>query len=325
MPPSPKKKPLPITPWDHFTEAVGPWRNTILVVLAGALLYIGSRIDVVRPWEATVVALLLPIVAIALGLAPLRVAPRVFAVAAVLAVAAGAICELELYSAFFPPAPIASARLTPSHPDADLRIPDAQRTILLEARGHLGTDSGNAGGDYVLSLRRGSIEDSVSGHFERTVRTGRRMMRRMAPSTSVTTHETDVQELELAARGPVHVHLDSLEGNVRQRLDLSVHAPLGLDRWLVIALAGLFLVASIVEGLGARAGGDARFAAAVGAAAALAIYVVHRFDADDPLVTVIAGTIVAVAAGGGGGFVLGALARKLLAKPAPPPAAGVAR
>lgn len=83
-------------------------------------------------------------------------------------------------------------------------------------------------------------------------------------------------------------------------------------------LAVLVLAGAVIEAVAARAGYRARLTGALGASAVLAYYVVHRFDPDDPLLTVAGGLIVAVVVGGLGGILIGKIAAMLAARrPAP--------
>ena len=151
-------------------------------------------------------------------------------------------------------------------------------------------------------------------------------MRRGAPVSSVVSHMTDRHDVSMRGSGSVRVHLDSAEG-LAGPVRITLREPPVFDRWIVVALAALVVIGAVIEGIAVRAGLKPRLAGALGATSVLAWYVVHRFDQDDPLVTVVGGVLVALLAGGVGGLLLGKLAAMIVVRPpaAPTPPAATAR
>ena len=65
-------RPTPKASLSLLLERLAPWKNLLLIGCVGVPIVVGSRIDAVRPTEAVVLALGLPVVVIALALNALR-------------------------------------------------------------------------------------------------------------------------------------------------------------------------------------------------------------------------------------------------------------
>lgn len=293
------------------------WRGLIAFGVVAAALFGASRIDAARPYEAMIVAMGFPLAVCVAGLMPLRdAAGTLRAAAVVVALVAIAAAELELSEVFFPGAPVATASLSSGARDARVAWPSEGRPLELQVRGELRDPRGAAQGTYVIVLSRGDDETSVAGRLSRTVNQARPGQRRGAPVTTVVTHLTDRHQVTLRGRGPVRAHLDEVDG-LRGSIELTLREPPRMDRAMMIALAVTLLLGAVVEAAAAKVGYRTRLTGAVGATAVLAWYVVHRFDVDDPLLTVIAGVLVAGLAGGLGGMLLGKIAAMLVVRSPP--------
>jgi hypothetical protein len=131
----------------------------------------------------------------------------------------------------------------------------------------------------------------------------------------VTVTEILKSEIDAPGHGPLHLHLDSIDGQIHHAVRISVtHAPFYLH--LVPWLAGVLLLAiGVVEVLLAKRGRVVPLLAGAGIAAALGIYVTIQHDPDDPLGTLTGGLIVSLVVGGVGGYLLARIATFLAGTP----------
>ncbi len=316
--PTAQKKPLPKTQIGLWLEGLAPWRGTLIGAAILASVFIGSRIDAVRPTEAVVVALAFPAGAILLGAAALRDASRGVLMLGLLVVLGGlAVSEVEASEAIFPGAPLGTATLRPTAADLRVHVPNAVHALEVEVRGHVDAPADqSAAGNFRLTFDRGTDTREMTGRFKREVHQGR-MGRRAAIGTTVSQHKVERKDIVLPGRGPVRVHLAQVEGRLHPALRVAVYAAPTRDEIRITLMAAFLLLGAVTEGLAAREGVRSAVAAGIAAAAVLAVYVTHRWDPNDPFTTVFAGSIIALLAGAGGGFVLGSLAQVLLRRRAP--------
>jgi len=312
-------KPLPASGFGWFLESLGPWRNTLLLAVGCGLLFAGSYVDSVRPIEAAGLALALPLAAIGLGIAPLRDAPRPLLVLGVLiGLGAAAAIDREIWVVLFPPPAFASASLTEGHPDADLAMPSDAEDFEVLVRGQLIAKQGAARGHYGVVFTRGSTEKRLTGDLEREITYGRVGRRGTARVPHATTHEVRREPIEIRGRGPVHAHLRTLTG-LTDPLRVSFFEAPALGWPLLGALGAMLALALALQAFAARRGVFSHFAAGVGAAAVLLVYLTYLLEPDDPLPTVFIAIPVSAATGGLGGFLLGALAMALASRRAEKP------
>lgn len=304
----------------EWAETWEKWRGLILFAVIGGGIFAASRFDASRPWAGLVVAMAFPIGAVVMGYTPLREAAGTLKLAsiAVLGLAAAA-ADIEMAQVFFPGEPLAAVTLREGGSDAQVSWPGANQAVGIDVHGELRSARGAGQGTYTLVVTRGRAEETIAGTISRTVSQGRRAMRRMAPTSSVTKHLTDHHELTLAGSGRAKLHLESVDG-LLPSVRVTLREPPAMDRWLIIALGLLVVAATAVQAAAKKAGYSAKLAAAVGATAVLGWYVVHRFDPDDPFTTVAGGALVAVVAGGLGGLLLGGIVSSFVSPPPPPPA-----
>lgn len=312
-------RPTPKASLRLLLERLAPWRNLLLLVCVGVPIVVGSRIDAVRPTEAVVLALALPVVVIALALNALREARHtgLLVAFAVVGLAAVAIGEAELAESFFPGEPFGMADLSPRSTDREIRVPADVHDFRVEVDGTaLHTLHSEARGRYEIELRRGGERQAVSGELSRELRTSRPMMRRGAPTRSLLLHDADLRDVRLGGVGPVTAHLVSAEGAVEGGVRVQLRKASSADQLLLYALGGLAVLALGLELAAARLQNRTNLAAAVAVLGVFAYHLAHRFNPSDPLATVLGGTIFALMTGGLGGWVLGMVGASFFKRPA---------
>lgn len=314
----------------EFWEGMRGWRNGILMLVAVAVAFTVSRVHVLRPIAAELFSMAFPIVAVAVAFWALRAATgwlRWTSIAVAVLLVVGA--ELTLSEVWFPPAALATVTLSESHPDATLPAPAGMRDFEVQARGSLLSDSGAARGNFEVELGRGAEQRTFSGEFSRVVGAQRQMMRRMAPTRSVTETVIVREEMDVPGNGPLHAKLVNIEGGVHHAVRLTVLPMPVTDKPLLYTLIALTLAALVLEVAAARRSMKVPLTAGAAAAAILAIYVVRDFDPDDPLTTFWGAAVVAVLAGALGGALVGKIGTYLFAstpsEPSGPRASGGAR
>jgi len=145
------------------------------------------------------------------------------------------------------------------------------------------------------------------------------MLRRGVSSSFVTTHEVERSEVSLPGTGPAKAHLAFASGSLKPEFSVTVLPVPVPNRWALPLFGALAIIAVVVQTLGRRRKLETRFATAVFIAGAFALYVDNFADADDPMVSLMAGSVVAIVAGGVVGWLMGRIARRWstppLAKP----------
>jgi hypothetical protein len=281
-----------------------------IIAIAIVILAIGARYEPTQGLEAEVVGLGMPILAVLFGLAPLRdsrVELRRWAGIAALLVLVG--CEVQLSRAFFPPEAVAQATLSEKQPDAELQVPDGTRDLDVETHGNLGSGSRSAEETFRYVLERDGEKETIEGSFSKS--RAIKLSRRRAP-TSTSSHVVDLdrQSLSLSGSGPIHAHLESLQGSGARRVDIRLRpAPTGAH-WLEWAVWVAVAAAFGAQLTAARGGTRSKLVAWLGAAAVLAAYLPRHFSPSDPLGALIGAAFVALLAGGIGGWLLGTLAAR---------------
>jgi len=315
--PAPKRK-LPRLPGDSriadLVESVRPWRNALLIAVLVAIAFASGRIQALKPIAAQGFSMIYPIAAIALTFYALRSATGWLrwagvALAALLVIGA----EMTLAEVWYPGAPLATVTLTEGHSTAAIQVPGGVRDLEVQARGKLRGEHGAMAGNFEVELERGGERQTFTGEFSRVIGSERRMMRRMAPSRSVTTTEIVRQEMTFGHDGAVHAKLVNIEGAVHHAVRLSLMPLPSTDHPLTIALIVLVVMALVLEVVAARKTIKTPLLAGAAASAVLAIYMVRDFDPDDPLTTFYGGAVVAFLAGGLGGILVGKIATFLFA------------
>jgi hypothetical protein len=255
-----------------------------VLLLAGlaALLWLGNRSAGLGRLEATAIALTLPMLVLAFATAPAwhRTARRLRIAIAVVVLSVAVLSELSLLDVLFPPAPLATATLDPAHGDRSLALPATSQDLRVTIRGELpGTAPTQA--VFAITLQRDGAPNSLSGTLERTIHHNR--SRRGPPGTVTTTRDSITEELRLAGTGPLRVHLDQLEGQVTGGLRLELRKARLLDGPASALLAGLALVAVLLQGVAARHRPVPALAAAVCAAATFTVVATTYYVPERPL------------------------------------------
>jgi len=287
-----------------------------IIAIAVVILAIGARYEPTQALEAEVVGLGFPILAVLVGLAPLRdtrVTLRRWAGIAALLVLVG--CEVELGRAFFPPDAVAEATLSDKQPDAVLTLPDGTRELDVETHGNLGSGHRSAEETFRYVLERDGKKEVVEGSFTKS--RAIRLSRRRAP-TSTSSHVVDLdrQSLSLSGIGPVHAHLESLQGSGARRVDIRLLPAPAWSHWFGWAVWAALAVAFGAQLAAARDGTRSKLAAWLAAAAVLGSYLPRHFSPSDPLGALIGAAFVSLLAGGIGGWLLGALAARVIGREA---------
>lgn len=291
------------------------WRIPMLAALA-VVVVAGTRFEQIRPIEATVIALVLPLVTVLAGALPMRdSSPTLrrwaFAVAALVVVGS----ELCIGRAFFPPAPFDEVTLSAKQPDATLNVPGTAHRVEVESRVAMGHVRGTAEGHYAIDLERDGKKQMVQGDFSRSGGGGGARSSRRAPqATEAHADDVDRQALTLPGSGPLHAHLDTLSGAVAHTLHVSIGPAFGAAVPLSLALLVLGIVAVGVEAVAMNRGLRSHFGAWVGIAIGLGVYMPAHFDPGDRFGAVLGGLVIAVLAGGGLGMMLGLVATRALGK-----------
>lgn len=284
------------------------WQEHRLKLLVAAViaLAIAARFEALQGPEATFLALGAPLVAVTVGLVPLRDSShRLRLTAAVVGLVALVGSELELSHLFFPPDVLATATLSTKKPDAELE-PTTHRELEVETHGTLAKTSGSAEESFVIELERDGAKRTIEGTFSKSAAV--RFSRRRAP-TSVSAHVVDVdrQSVELPGSGAIHAHLVNLTGAGAKSLELRLRPALPLAHPLELALKCLLALALVIQLAAARDGLRNRFLAWMGYAIVLALYLPRHFSPGDPLGALVGASFVALLVGGLGGWILGSV------------------
>lgn len=303
----------------EWVEGLGAWRNTFFGAVAIGALFVGYRIDAVRPILAVVLAFGFPLVAVGMSFVQLREPPgpeRLGRIALVFGGLLVVAAELTIGLVFFPPTAAGTLTLTPRAADGDIAVPDGVNDVVLQVRGQLSVH-GAGEGTYQLHLTRaGGYDDNLGGKFERVIGREQRAMRRMAPTRTVTTTEVLREEIHAVGHGPLHLHLDSVDGDIRHAVRISVFRASPLLHVVPFFAAAFALGVLVIEVLFAKRGRTVPLAPGAMAAGALALYVGLRGnDPDDALSTLTGALIVSIVAGGLGGYVLSRAAIFLVGTP----------
>lgn len=284
------------------------WPVSITLVV---LVIAGARYEGTQHLTATVLALGVPLGVIAFGILPLGDSERPLRLAGIaVGVTALLLAEAEIGHLFFPPPPLAQATLSEKSPDATLDGVEGRGEFELESSGSLGTFKGSAEEKFVLDVERAGAHRQIEGAFSKSSAT--RVSRRRTPTQS-SSHaiDDDRQFLSLPGAGPIHAHLVQLSGTGPRSLKLSLRPTLPGGRLLEWLLELAVVLAVVVQAAAARQGARTQFAAFIGIAGVLALYLPHHFSASDPLGATFGGLIVALLVGGLGGYFIGSVASRL--------------
>ncbi len=296
-----------------FKERVLPFLRSAAIAAGIIACALGYFIPAFHPYFAPILAVGVPIIALAVALAAANEQPgRLGKMAVVLALAVGIGGEGLVLSTLIRPSTLAAATLTRDAPEADLDPGDA--SLLAAVHGEL--PSAGSEGRYWIELTRDGHRELVRGRLAREVHRGRRY-RRSPPSATVTVHETDVSELDLAGSGPIHARFVDVEGSLEPSLRVEMLARRTWPHVLVIAMFALVGAALFVDGAAARSGRTLHLTPGIAIGAVFGVMIAGRIDVDDLFSLAFGSALLAMLAGGAGGAIASWIVSSI-AKPSTP-------
>ena len=310
---SPSKS-LPLYDWRRRFG----WPGLAIVAF---LLVLGLRDPTARARIGLTMTAAYPIVILKLGLGKVTTGSRNLALAA-LAIAGAVVIasEVELGQVYFPFKPIAEVTLSDTNPDANINLPSDVQNVEIQTRGHLTPGGRASDGDFRIVMTRDGHDVSVKGTLSRKIGRSPRMLRRGNSSSFVTTHEVERSEVSLPGSGPAKAHLAFASGGLKPEFLVTVLPVPVPNRWALPLFAALAIVSVVVQTIGRRRKLPSRFATAVCIAGAFALYVDNFAEPDDPMVSLMAGSVVAILSGALVAWLMGRIVRRWASPPlaAPP-------
>ena len=290
------------------------WRVPVFLLTIVALIA-GSQFDGLGSVEGVLTLLAVPLVASLGAFAALRNETGRLKVAAIAVAALVAlVSELEVREALFPGPALASVKLSPTHADATVQIPDGAGRVEIETNALLAADASHAQGKVSLDVERAGQHAQVNSAFSKSA--GRRRVGRSSVGGgSIHAEEVARSEVEIPASGPLRLHLNALSGSLLPPIEVAVRTVSPLTHFFVVLLGLGAAGAFAVQWLASRRGVRTFYAAGIGIALAAATYTRHAYDPHRPFAAMIATMVVAMVAGGGSGLFLAALADRFARKP----------
>lgn len=186
---------------------------------------------------------------------------------------------------------------------AEVELPADGRAFRLRVSGELtGGRRENARARYQLHFERGEADLRLRGELFREVR--QESQRGGAPTRTVSLHRSHLHDGALAGRGPATVSVGEVE-NLDGDLHVALLAPFGQEVWWRALVVALFLLALVLEILGAKAHSWTPLTFVAGFSLVLGHYVAFRYDVDQPLITFLGGAVFSLVVGGLGGLAVG--------------------
>ncbi len=299
---------------DALLEAIEPYRNAVVVIGIVGVLILAFQVPAARTPIAH--GLMYGFGGLLALLAWTRVRDGSGGLSISWLLVAAAVTAASAYAAhrgIDPGSPLDTAELRAVGEVRELDLPDGGAPFRLRVQGELeGSRRESARASYQLYLSRGDDDLRVRGELHREVR--EEPSRGGPPRRSISIHRTDDHDLELGGSGPASITPMELEG-FGGPLEAQVLVPFGLAPWWLGLLGALLLATIALEVMSARALSWAPITAVSGFTMVLGEYVALRYDLDQPLITLLGGTVFSGVVGGVGGLVLGIgatwLARRL--------------
>lgn len=289
----------------QFDEPGSGPRKYLWPVVFG-LIVVGvfaTRFDDGRSTEALIIAAGIPLFAAWKAVSPLRDVSTPLKLAGIaVALIAAVTSETEVVHLFDPPPALAEIVLTPKEPDATFSLPDGTHDVEIETRGKIA--GANAEGEYGATLHRGDRVAVLAGTFSGNVSSGRRSRLPVVSGRGPSEHADRVL-VDLTGSGPVHAHLDRIEGSLAQSLHVAVLPPPPGGHKLRFVFVVLAIAALVLDALAGLYGVRASLAAWIGFAGVAAVYLPMHFVPDDALTSVIGAIFAAVIVGWVVGWLLG--------------------
>lgn len=217
-------------------------------------------------------------------------------------------CELSLFSALVPQAPLAGAELSQSKPDCQLALPDGTERAVVELTALSRKGNTNLEGKVALDLERGSRHEKLVAEFHRQKLSARASKRRSFTGKAV--QDDQRFHVNLAGSGPLVAHLRPLSGNMGRHVALTVLRDPLWSRALPYVLGSGAVAAIVLTAL--ELVEISAFAPAVSAISVFGGYLPDHLSRGDRYSSVLGALIVASVVGAVGALLLKALLGRLL-------------
>ncbi|HEY3353887.1 MAG TPA: hypothetical protein VGQ83_11610 [Polyangia bacterium] len=248
-PPKPQKGPPPLKTRIQDMWDLGLKNSAWVIPVIGAVV-----VFLLYTWDILKEGFVGALVALTLALGPLALAipnavsqtksPKakylIYALGVVWLIGLG----FPVYHSLFPPKAVAERTLEKGKP-AIVDVGRSRRLELVARGGFPGEAAGS--GSYKISVASGSVNESVSGTFERTwqnVRVGRRG----GTARQLSLHLVNLHELPMSVGPQVTLKIEELDDSLQKQVIVGLR-PAGLPTWLFFALAGVVILAAMVGDL----------------------------------------------------------------------------